>query len=293
MDVRTALVFGASGFTGRAVVRRFTQAGFRVQAVSRRPQPGPAHPLVTPHRLDGSAEETFRVIFAGDAIDIAVHLAAPAGVVPANGIAEAASAAVTSLAALMAAAAEARCGRVVMAGSYWQYGSDGVRAPPATLYAALKNAADDVAAFFARRLSIVELVLFDSYGPGDDRGKIFDLVRDAANRKEPLRLTPGEQILRPIHVDDVAEAFLAAARLPVGPGLHRFWVPGPEAMTLRQAVERFCRGAGLRPDLLWGARPYPEHRIFAPFVGETPPGWSARIPFDTGVLSLVEAAPCP
>ena len=97
-------------------------------------------------------------------------------------------------------------------GSYSQhYG--GRAYSPVSLYAATKQAFQDILQFYCevRGLRAVTLELPDTYGPDDKRPKLFSLLDRVARSGETLQMSPGEQLLDLLHVDDVVHGYEVAA----------------------------------------------------------------------------------
>ncbi len=285
MDMKSIALYGASSFTGQAIVPAAVKSGLRVHAVGRTPIQVPPEFVghVSQSRL--ADDSTFTFTSYDKSADVAVHLIAPKGILDGASARDVVNAGMASLISLFEAAVSGSYRRVIYTGSYWQYGEAGDKVAATTLYSALKNAADEIALFYAHRIDVINLILFDSYGPNDPRQKILSLVDEAAQSGKPLDMTEGQQYLWPIYSGDLAEAFLAAASLDSKIGLRRFWIPGPERLTLRQMIETYCRSRKLTVDIHWGARAYPCHTS-NPFVGVRVPNWRAKVTFDRGIEFL-------
>ena len=109
-----------------------------------------------------------------------------------------------------------------------------------------------------------------------------------------MGLSPGEQILDMVHVDDAASAFLVAARRLLAapaPLMESFLVSG-ERMTVRQLVARMA-GAGLPVQAQWGARPYRPREVMVPCDpgGHRLPGWAPAVSLERGLREAFEAMP--
>lgn len=79
---------------------------------------------------------------------------------------------------------------------------------PASLYAATKKAVEEIAKFYTN-LSIHFLSLPDTFGPGDWRPKVHNLVRK--NTKWPFEFrSPKEQEIRMLHIEDVVGHLLGS-----------------------------------------------------------------------------------
>ena len=64
---------------------------------------------------------------------------------------------------------------------------------------------------------VVTLKFFDTYGPADRRPKLLNLLLAAAATQVPLAVSPGQQMIDLVHVDDAVGACLAVARPFTGP----------------------------------------------------------------------------
>ena len=140
--------------------------------------------------------------------------------------------------------------------------------------------------------TVLTLKLTDTYGPADRRGKLVSALLQAQREGRRLDLSPGEQTLNLLHVDDVLSGSRAALdRIRAVPPHTReaFALRGPETLSLRDLVARIER-LGARPvPVAWGARPYRPREVMRPWIGSLLPGWSAAIGLDRGLTELIAA----
>lgn len=194
---------------------------------------------------------------------------------------------------VLAAARSAGARALVAAGTYSAHADGDAGYAPQTLYAATKQAFGALAGHYRRNtaLATVVLELSDTYGPGDHRPKFLNLIAAAAASGEVLGASPGEQVIRPLHTDDIVAAFIyAASELVRGHGLGGVYsVAGPDAVTLRELVAVFERATGTSVPVEWGARPYRPGEIMVPWTGETLPGWEPRIGLTEGLAAVYGA----
>jgi len=184
-------------------------------------------------------------------------------------------------------------GRVpfVAAGSFWQHHGGSADFEPTSLYAASKQALEDLMRYYRDVADVpcVMLKLFDVYGPRDTRGRLVDLLLGAAKSGETLALSPGEQFVDLVHVDDVAQAFLAAARAlqedPDGLKLAHT-VPATQSLSLKDLVAQISRILGQDIPVDWGRRRYRSKEVMRPWRGDPLPGWSAEIELAAGLKSF-------
>jgi nucleoside-diphosphate-sugar epimerase len=181
--------------------------------------------------------------------------------------------------------------RMVNVGTSWQhFHSDRVR--PSCLYAATKQAFQDILDFYtdAYGMRVVTLKLFDTYGAGDPRKKLFYLLRNAYKTGAPLAMSAGEQLVDLVHIDDVIEAFkIAEARLCFGTEAQHevYSVSSGSPLPLRGIVELYDEiiGHGLRID--WGARPYRSREVMIPWDGNPGlPDWTPKVSLADGLARM-------
>ncbi|MDP2300170.1 MAG: NAD-dependent epimerase/dehydratase family protein, partial [Actinomycetota bacterium] len=194
---------------------------------------------------------------------------------------------------VLAAARFAGARALVAAGTYSAHADGDAGYAPQTLYAATKQAFGALAGHYRRNtaLATVVLELSDTYGPGDRRPKFLNLIAAAAASGEVLGASPGEQVIRPLHTDDIVAAFIyAASELVKGRELGGVYsVAGPDAVTLHELVAVFERATGTSVPVEWGARPYRPGEIMAPWTGETLPGWAPSIGLVEGLGAVYGA----
>jgi nucleoside-diphosphate-sugar epimerase len=184
--------------------------------------------------------------------------------------------------------------RLLTFGTSWQTGEDG--APePFNAYAASKTAAESFLDHFAMAgLRAATLRLHDTYGPGDRRNKVVNLVADAVLRRSDLPMSAGGQVVDLVHVRDVVAAAAATLDLlgaaPAG-RLQVFAVRSGRQVTISEVVGLLLRQAGLdsAPFIRPGIYPYRARERFALDLGmPVPPGWAPRIALEDGLRELLE-----
>lgn len=297
------LVTGATGFIGRHLAADLARRGWEVHALVRREGSGAGAdgPWVA-HVVGGGTAEIVRRV--GEARpDLVIHLASrflaahrPEDVAPLV------DANVLFGTQLLEAMSACGCTRLVNAGTSWQH-HENEDYNPVCLYAATKQAFADILRYYtaANGVRAVTLELFDTYGPGDPRPKIFSLLRQAARAGTVLDLSPGEQLLDLVYIDDVTAAFrLAALRLLAGESAGAqevFAVSCGRPRSLREIVATWQRVAAAPLVVRWGERPYRSREVMVPWNRGTPlPGWAARVGLEEGIRRMeapVAGAACP
>lgn len=298
---RRALVTGATGYLGFHLVRRLVHDGWRVHALVRRTSKTDElerlGEVVHVHRVDGLqlAATQLMDIVAESAPDVLFHVAAIASTAHQHMVVAPMIEANITFPTLLVDTAVA-CGvrSVVNTGTYSTH-FENRDYDPASLYAATKKAFEDLLVYYSEAASVsaVTLELFDVYGPRDPRPKFMNLLRDATAGCAPLDLSPGQQKIDLIYVDDVVAAFVAAARrLQDGEvaGVEKYAIGTGTARTLREVVDIYSRVTGREIAVRWGARPYRKREIMEPWNrGKRLPGWVPEIGLEEGIRRI-EAA---
>lgn len=294
----SALVTGATGFLGGHLCARLAACGVRTSALVR-----PTSQIETVTHLkkdttvistDGSANGMSEALAHAEP-DAVFHLAAR--YIPQHrpeDIPALVSDNVEMTAKLCEALGVSNCQSVVAAGTAWQHAGSPSGDPtpsPNTLYAATKQAADEMIDYYARTtaLNAVTLKIYDSYGPDDPRRKFLNVLAEAATQGETLRASPGDQKLHTVHVDDIIDGFIHAGNLLTSGGLtgrSSFTLPSPKAITLRELADTWKAATGTDATITWGAMPHRPGEVMIPWEGTPLPGWSPRIALDEGLRAL-------
>lgn len=291
------LLTGASGYIGSRLAARLVAECWEVH-VALRPdsrlgslaQLGGA---LVEHRFDGTTQGMIELV-ARAAPDTVFHLAS---LFLAQHRSEDIGALIDSnvrfSTQLLEAMAVNRVRRFVNTGTAWQHYRDQDYLP-VNLYAATKQAFEAILDYYvdAHGFAAATLALFDTYGPGDPRPKLIPLLWKAARSQQLLEMSPGEQLIDLVHVDDVVDAImLAQQELAAGPPAHaRYGVSSGRPLPLRELVAAFERATGTSLPIAWGGRPYRSREVMQPWTRYTPvPGWAPTRSFEKHVAATAPA----
>ena len=289
------LLSGATGFVGRHLAKHLAATGIAVGCVVRgSSDANDLADIATVLRHHGETEELRRLV-GGFEPDCVVHLASHfVAEHRTEDVAPLIGANLLLATQLADASAAAGVAHFVNTGTIWQHYRDAAY-NPVCLYAATKQAFDDILRFYRERdgLRVVTLELSDTYGPDDRRRKLLPLLAELARTGKHLAMSPGGQRIGLVYIDDVVAAFVRAIGLVRGlaPGEEaRYAVSADQSPTLRELVALFEAVAGARLDIGWGERPYREREVMEPWRGTPLPGWEAKIDLRAGISRLLEAA---
>ncbi len=293
MSVRRALLTGASGFVGAALTRRLLADGWEVHLVlregsstARLPSQGLRLHL---HRHSGDTLQLIEIM-RGAAPEVVFHLASlflathkPEDIerlIHSNLLFS------TQLAEAMAA-----CGvcRLVNTGTSWQHYDD-QDYNPVCLYAATKQAFIVLLRYFVEchGLRVVTLKLFDTYGISDPRPKVLNLLKRVALEGMSLEMSPGDQLLDLVYIDDAIEAFIMAyEQMAEGRqqnAMEEYGVSSGKPLPLRDIAMLYAQVCGKPLAIEWGSRPYRNREVMVPWRGyHIVPGWQPKMDLAEGL----------
>lgn len=263
--MKTALVTGASGFLGRALVAHLRASGWRVAAAGRA---GSALPPAE-HALHLAAPDAATIAGAlgGGRIDLVFHCAAY-GVNPADRDPAAMFAAnVAAPAAWVEAAAVLGARAFVQVGSCSEYGTAAERRPireDARLDARDPYGASKAAGGLWARARAAALALpflwvrpFGVFGPGEAPHRLLPHLHARLRAGRPAALTPGAQMRDFLHVEDAAAGLAAAGDAALAGLAGGCNLCSGRAVSVRDFAEAAARALGADPGLLdFAAREY-------------------------------------
>jgi nucleoside-diphosphate-sugar epimerase len=210
------LVTGAAGFIGQHVCRRLSALGLELHATSRAQRPRRAGEPIW-WQADMADLDAARRIFSVAKPDIVVHLAGMTGArVDRDLVLPAFHSLATTTVNVLMLVSEHQCRRVILFGSLNEP-IPSLEAPtPTSPYAAAKWIGSAYGRMFHALYAtpVVNLRPFMAYGPGQARDKLIPYVALALLKGESPRLSSGRVRGDWIYIDDVVDAFVAAAAAP-------------------------------------------------------------------------------
>lgn len=292
---KVALITGGTGFVGSNIARRLIKEGWQVHIIA---VPRDNYALirdffdaVTVHEHDGTTERMYDIIAAVKP-SIVFHLASLfLAQHEAKDIQQLIQSNILFGTQLVDAMIAHGVNRLVNTGTSWQHYKS-MPYNPVCLYAATKQAFEAILEFYVEMapLRAVTLKLFDTYGPHDPRPKLFTLLRSAILERKPLAMSPGEQLIDLVYIDDVVDAFLLAAnRLEWNEviGHEAYGVSSERPISLKELVTIYCRVTGADISVEWGGRPYRPREVMVPWkAGKSLPGWRPKVGLEDGLRRM-------
>lgn len=167
-------------------------------------------------------------------------------------------------------------------GTFWQHYENHAY-NPVNLYAATKEAFEDLAKYYTQTSHLVftTLKLNDTFGANDIRPKVFNLWEKISATGETLSMSEGEQLIDISYIDDVINAYITLIH-----SLHKdshkhqnksYVVTNKDKLTLKELAKLYEQVTNSKLNIEWGGREYRPREVMTPYnMGETVPGWEQQ-----------------
>lgn len=186
-------------------------------------------------------------------------------------------------------------------GSFYSH-ADGTADGPLTYYAATKRSLETFLKFYSENYSwnAITLKIYDTYGPEDSRPKLIPKLLEVMESGVSMDLSPGEQQLSLVHVDDIVSAAYRAIELlehaaaKEDPATHAIYqlpaaVESKDFPTLKEVIATLEKAAGKKLNVRFGALPYRAREIMHPSLSfPVLPGWKPKVSLLEGFRSLLD-----
>ncbi len=288
-----ALVTGSTGYVGSNLVRHLLNQDWDVHIITRSSsnlkELGNALNSVTVHRHDGTSTSMVEILTKAKP-NVVFHLASLfLAKHKTEDIEKLISSNLLFSTQLLEAMSTSGVKYLVNTGTSWQhYNNEDYN--PVNLYAATKQAFECILTYYieAHSLKATTLLLFDTYGPKDPRDKLIPLLWKTAISKKPLMMSPGEQLIELVYIDDVIRALIMAAEALLSTqttGHTRYGVSANEPVRLIDLVKEFELAINQSLPIIFGERPYRPREVMKPWsLHQRVPGWQPEISLLAGIV---------
>ena len=176
-------------------------------------------------------------------------------------------------------------------GTSWQHYNNKDYSP-ICFYSASKQAYMDILKYYveAHGLKVMTLKLFHTYGPFDNRNKLFCQLRRSIKKKTTIKMTPGEQKVDIVYIDDVVEAYLIASKRLMSKEYDRmeeFSISAGKHISLKTLVSKYYKIKNADENIIWGGNNYRPREEMIPYTnGQILPNWKPTISLDDGIRKM-------
>lgn len=139
-----------------------------------------------------------------------------------------------------------------------------------------------------RQFRTIDLYFFTLYGIGDRSNHLVPLLLDAAFTGKQISLSPGNQLMNLLFVDDATQNILKSMHQVGLTDYQKYYVWSSEYLSVRELVEQIQSTVGQKIDCVWGEREYVGHEMMEPWPipMEQLPGFSAPTSLEDGISKV-------
>lgn len=284
------LISGATGFIGKYLTKRLTEEGHTLFSIVRPLSKIETIEKITPYVFDGNIDNLISFLQKNN-LNGVIHLASLflAQHKPED-VKELINSNVLLASSLLEASAKSNIPWFINTGTFWQHYQN-KKYSPVNLYAATKQAFEDIAEYYIETSTInfVTIKLSDTFGPSDTRPKIFNLWSKISQTKEELDMSPGKQIIDISYIDNVVDGYMRMINLLSQDNNKKlngqsFAIKSNERMSLKKLANLFEKAYQTKLNIRWGKKGYRPREVMIPWKnGKTIPGWRPIISITEGI----------
>jgi CDP-paratose synthetase len=183
-------------------------------------------------------------------------------------------------------------------GSFSEYLFNDGNLNPAYLYSASKTAFRSFLAYYAAigNYKTIHIIPYSIYGYADSQPKLIDLIYASLEAPQPVKMSPGNQKLDFIHLDDVVAFYsLLIDRFDQVQDGETIYLGSGEGISPKQIAIKIESITGKLANIEWGGLPYRErdtlHSIAPIYKIEKIFNWKPNISFELGLKKYLENKP--
>ena len=165
---------------------------------------------------------------------------------------------------------------------------------PAYLYSATKTASRSFLDYYSKVYNFKQttVVPYTIYGGNDTQKKIIDIIYDSIESKTLIDLSPGEQVLDFIHVDDVTDFYVSLLKnKELLPKKSNFKLGTGKGHTLKQLAGIIEEITNKKTNINWGGKLYRSADVMYAVADISKQsnlfGWFPEIELTTGIETLI------
>ena len=301
--MRNIFMTGASSFLGKFLGERLLNAGYNLHVIIRSSTESERLPIgllpENTYLYDGSTESIILAVNSSTP-DTIFHLASLYSPETSVDTVEPMvySNLLIGIQVMEALRYEKVSASIVNFGTFAQFYQTQGKIQSLNVYAALKNAFQEILELYAEDLGLnhLNLILYDSYGVGDWRNKLLPTIKNAIKSGTILRLSDPNFIMDLTHINDVVSAVICAQEmlptLLLSSQPNRIYSISGDRLSLSELVNRVQSVIGYDLSVKWKTYKMPKRQIKEPWLGSRPKNWKPIISLDEGLKTYFLSDNC-
>ena len=146
-------------------------------------------------------------------------------------------------------------------GTFAEYRYGPMEINNAYLYSATKTAFKQLLKYYSdlNHYKYINIIPYTIYGGKDSQKKLIDYVKDSLESQEPIKMSPGEQVLDFIHIDDVISFInYVICHLPliIQQPFADYHLGTGKGLSIRGLAKMMEKKYKKKCNIAWGALPY-------------------------------------
>lgn len=292
------LVTGSTGFVGKFLVNRLLENSYEILEVTRSIEKSTQiYGDKTKKVQITKDQELLRTEISNFEPEIVLHLAAfISSRDDYETVVQLTESNVLFLVRLLDALSDTKIKLFVNTGTFAEYqNGDGVL-NPAYAYAATKIAARSFIDYYSNiyKFKQINVIPYTIYGGKSDQKKIIDLLFESTKADTSLNLSPGEQVLDFIHIDDLVDLYVSIIeneiRLPVKSEIFAGTGTG---ISIKNLAKLITEVTVLKTNVNWGGLNYRERDVMYAVAQRNEINylinWTSKIDIETGLQRYIKS----
>jgi CDP-paratose synthetase len=284
------LITGGTGYIGKNLIIKLLNDGYKIYATYHNALPEIAHNNIVWIKYDGTINSLERIEIK---IDIIIHLATNFSATHSiNNVDSLIQSNILFGVHLLEFARINEINKFINTSTYAQTIDDS-NYNPQNFYTSTKQAFEDILKYYTESgiLKNITLSLSDTYGPNDKRPKFINLVLEAFDKQEIFNMSPGNQKINYVHIDDVINAFCLSIKILENNRIaksEKFSVNSDETFTLNELIVHVSNILGKTICTNPGFYPYRQREIMNPIPQfQRVPMWKPKILLADGIRQII------
>jgi nucleoside-diphosphate-sugar epimerase len=292
-NFKVALITGATGYIGSQLAKYLVNKGIAVHIICRNQSNlkniQSIIKKISIYRYDENKLNMDKIMQQANP-DVVFHLASDMGVESTTLRSDIIVSNVKFGVELLDAMHKYGVNKFINTGTHWQNYNQ-FEYSPVNFSAATTQAFQDILNFYSEvlKIKIITLKLYEVYGSNDDRNKIVNLLKNSSLNNVELLLSPGDQYLSLVHIDDVISCYInSASKLCSNSKANHeiYSIYSKELIKLKDLVMLVEKEINKKLNIKWGGRPYRAREIMIPVPGKLIDGWAPKISLEDGLKKV-------
>lgn len=253
------LITGSTGFVGRHLVPELLNKGYQILEITRNIEKSSKLFGNKTTKLlsdDDNFKRKIKEFRPAIVIHLASYLTSSDNLIE---ITKLIDTNITFLSKILDAISNVNLELFVNTGTFAEYYFGDKELMPSYFYAATKTASRAIVNYYANAYNFKQstIVPYTIYGGNSSQKKIIDIIYESTFSEKPLNLSPGEQVLDFIHIEDVTNFYIAVIRnINRLPNKTNFNLGTGKGHSIKELARHIEQVTNRTTNICWGGKAY-------------------------------------